>query len=102
MFVVLLYFSIFSLILLSNNIIDKDSSVKIIIIDNIIIIIINIIDKDSSIIIIIIDNIIIITTDPRFIPNREQVELSYDKRQSVLMEDQRYINELMADAMLYN
>lgn len=43
-----------------------------------------------------------ITTDPRFIPNREQVELSYDKRQSVLMEDQRYINELMADAMLYN
>lgn len=43
-----------------------------------------------------------ITTDPRFIPNADTVQLSYDKRQSVLMEDQRYINELMADCMLYN
>jgi hypothetical protein len=43
-----------------------------------------------------------ITTDPRFIPNAETVELSYDKRQSVLMEDQRYINELVANCMLYN
>jgi len=43
-----------------------------------------------------------ITTDPRFIPNAEVAELSYDKRASVLMEDQRYINQLVADAMLYN
>jgi len=43
-----------------------------------------------------------ITTDPRFIPSAEVAELSYDKRASVLMEDQRYINQLVADAMLYN
>lgn len=43
-----------------------------------------------------------ITTDPRLITNAETVELSYDKRASVLMEDQRYINELVADSMLSN
>lgn len=43
-----------------------------------------------------------ITTDPRLITNAEMVELSYDKRQSVLMEDERYINQLVADCMLYN
>lgn len=43
-----------------------------------------------------------ITTDPRLITNAEMVELSYDKRQSVLMEDQRYINQLVADSMLNN
>jgi hypothetical protein len=43
-----------------------------------------------------------ITTDPRLITNAETVELSYDKRQSVLMEDERYINQLVADSMLHN
>lgn len=43
-----------------------------------------------------------ITTDPRLITNAEEVELSYDKRQSVMSEDERYINELVADCMLYN
>lgn len=43
-----------------------------------------------------------ITTDPRLITNAETVELSYDKRQIVLMEDMRYINELVADSMLNN
>ncbi len=43
-----------------------------------------------------------ITTDPRLITNAEEVELSYDKRASVIMEDQRYINELVADSMLSN
>lgn len=43
-----------------------------------------------------------ITTDPRLITNAEEVELSYDKRQSVIREDERYINQLVADSMLYN
>lgn len=43
-----------------------------------------------------------ITTDPRFIPNIDEVELSYDKRQSCMLEDQRSIDQLAAEAMIYN
>lgn len=61
MFVVLSYFSAFSLFFLSNDIIDKDSSIIIIIIINDSSIIIIIIINDSSIIVILInDNIIIV------------------------------------------
>lgn len=43
-----------------------------------------------------------ITTDPRYIPDADKAELSYDKRQSCIAEDMAYIQELVADSMLYN
>ncbi len=43
-----------------------------------------------------------ITTDPRFIPNIDVAELSYDKRQSCIAEDQRYIDELVAESIIYS
>lgn len=43
-----------------------------------------------------------ITTDPRFIPNIDEAELSYDKRSSCIAEDQRFIDQLTAESMLYN
>lgn len=42
------------------------------------------------------------TTDPVHIPNIDTVQLSYDKRQSVLMEHQMALNELVAEEMLFN
>lgn len=42
------------------------------------------------------------TTDPRFIPNADTVELSYDKMSSCMTEDMMYLKQLTAEAMLYN
>ena len=42
------------------------------------------------------------TTDPRFIPNADVVELSYDKIDSCMTEDMMYLHQLTAEAMLYN
>lgn len=42
------------------------------------------------------------TTDPRFIPDADKVELSYDKMQSCMGEDMSYLRQVVADAMLYN
>lgn len=42
------------------------------------------------------------TTDPILIKNADEVELSYDKRQSVLSEHQLALNEIVGDWMLYN
>lgn len=42
------------------------------------------------------------TTDPRFIPDADKVELSYDKMQSCMSEDMSYLRQVLADAMLYN
>ncbi len=42
------------------------------------------------------------TTDPRFIPNADQVELSYDKMESCMSEDMSYLRQVIADTMLYN
>lgn len=43
-----------------------------------------------------------ITTDPRFIPDADKAELSYDKRQSCVADDQAAINQIAADSMLNN
>lgn len=40
------------------------------------------------------------TSDPILIDNAEQVELSYDKRENVLMEHEESLNEVIADYML--
>src|SRR5690625_100748 len=42
------------------------------------------------------------TTDPVYIPNRETVELSYDKRKSVLDQDIANLSEEVAEGMLHN
>ncbi len=42
------------------------------------------------------------TTDPVYIPNAETVELSYDKRRSVLDQDVKNISEEVANGMLLN
>lgn len=42
------------------------------------------------------------TTDPRFIPDADKVELSYDKMESCMSEDMSYLRQVVADAMLYN
>lgn len=42
------------------------------------------------------------TTDPRCIPHADTVELSYDKRESVLTEDQMALKETVAENMLIN
>ena len=42
------------------------------------------------------------TTDPRFIPYADKVELNYDKLDSCMTEDMTYLHQLTAEAMLYN
>ena len=42
------------------------------------------------------------TTDPRFIPDADKVQLSYDKMESCMSEDMSYLRQVVADAMLYN
>lgn len=42
------------------------------------------------------------TTDPRFIPNIDQAELSYDKMDSCMSEDMMYLKQFVAECMLYN
>jgi hypothetical protein len=42
------------------------------------------------------------TTDPRFIPDADKVELSYDKMASCMSEDMSYLRQVLADTMLYN
>ena len=42
------------------------------------------------------------TTDPRFIPDADRVQLSYDKMESCMTEDMSYLRQVMADTMLYN
>ena len=42
------------------------------------------------------------TTDPVLIPNAENYELSYDKRNSVLGEDKAKLNETIAEEVLYD
>lgn len=42
------------------------------------------------------------TTDPRFIPDIDKAELSYDKMNSCMSEDMAYLQQFVAEAMLYN
>ncbi|HQL71205.1 MAG TPA: hypothetical protein PLA77_10260, partial [Bacteroidales bacterium] len=42
------------------------------------------------------------TTDPRFIPNIDKAELSYDKMESCIGEDMAYLKQLIAESTLYN
>lgn len=42
------------------------------------------------------------TTDPRYIPNIDKAELSYDKMDSCMSEDMMYLKQFIAEAMLYN
>lgn len=42
------------------------------------------------------------TTDPVLIPNADTVELSYDKRSSVLGEDKNKLSQTVAEEMIYN
>lgn len=42
------------------------------------------------------------TTDPRFIPNIDQAELSYNKMDSCMNEDMSYLKQFIAEAMMYN
>lgn len=42
-----------------------------------------------------------LTTDPRFIPDADKAELSYDKMQSCMMEDMAALQQVAADSMLY-
>ncbi len=42
------------------------------------------------------------TTDPRFIPNADTVQLNYDKLNSCMTEDMTYMKQFVADCMLYN
>lgn len=42
------------------------------------------------------------TTDPVYIPNKETVELSYDKRRSILDQDIANLSEEVAEGMLHN
>lgn len=41
------------------------------------------------------------TSDPILIPNADKVELSYDKRQSVISEEQGNLNERVAEELIY-
>jgi hypothetical protein len=45
-------------------------------------------------------NLDVYTSDPILIPNADLVELSYDKRESVLMEHEESLNEVIADYVL--
>ena len=42
------------------------------------------------------------TTDPRFIPEADKTQLSYDKMESCMTEDMSYLRQVLADTMLYN
>lgn len=42
------------------------------------------------------------TTDPRFIPNIDQAELSYDKMDSCMSEDMMYLKQFVAECMMFN
>lgn len=42
------------------------------------------------------------TTDPRFIPDADKTQLSYDKMQSCMTEDMSYLRQVIADTMFYN
>jgi hypothetical protein len=42
------------------------------------------------------------TTDPRFIPHADKAELSYDKMDSCMGEDMAYLQQFVAESMLYN
>ena len=42
------------------------------------------------------------TTDPRFIPDADKVQLSYDKMNSCMTEDMSYLRQVVADTMFYN
>jgi hypothetical protein len=42
------------------------------------------------------------TTDPRFIPNIDKSELSYDKMDSCMSEDMMNLKQVVAESMLYN
>lgn len=42
------------------------------------------------------------TTDPRFIPNIDKAELSYDKMDSCMSEDMSFLKQFVSEAMLYN
>ena len=42
------------------------------------------------------------TTDPRFIPDIDKAELSYNKMDSCMSEDMAYLKQFIAEAMLYN
>ncbi len=42
------------------------------------------------------------TTDPRFIPDIDKAELSYDKMDSCMGEDMAYLQQCIAEAMAYN
>jgi len=42
------------------------------------------------------------TTDPRFIPEADKVELAYDKLNSCMSEDMSYLTQVIADTMLWN
>ncbi len=42
------------------------------------------------------------TTDPRFIPNIDKAELSFNKMDSCMSEDMMYLKQFVAEAMLYN
>lgn len=42
------------------------------------------------------------TTDPRFIPDADKQELSYNKLESCMSEDMSYLQQVLADTMLYN
>ena len=42
------------------------------------------------------------TTDPRFIPDADKAQLSYDKMQSCMTEDMSYLRQVVADTMFYN
>lgn len=42
------------------------------------------------------------TTDPRFIPNIDKAELSYDKMDSCMSEDMTNLQQFIAEAMMYN
>lgn len=42
------------------------------------------------------------TTDPRFIPDIDKAELSYNKMDSCMAEDMAYLQQFVTEAMLYN
>lgn len=42
------------------------------------------------------------TTDPRFIPNIDKAELSYDKMDSCMSEDMSYLQQFVAECMAFN
>lgn len=42
------------------------------------------------------------TTDPRFIPEADKVELNYNKLASCMTEDMSYLKQVFADTMLWN